>query len=264
MAFPELTTPSPTITTLQAYSRVLGSVRAEQTEPHPRWWHASLSIQDDGLATGEFPLGAEGRGSLILDPVGRAISGQGLSGPFHVELTGAASAVGRSVLEHLGGGIPIDPERWDAVEATSVEPSESIAYLQALISTRNAFDSVRALWPGERGPIQLWPHHFDVAFEWFSNAVEIYEEEDGPKEFNKQIGFGFSPGDEGDAEPYFYANPWPFADSFREIELPTGASWHSEGWSGGFLPYSAVVEGGPALLTDFMQTVFKGTHETLS
>lgn len=27
----------------------------------------------------------------------------------------------------------------------------------------------------------------------------------------RQIGFGFSPGDEGHEEPYFYANPWPLS-----------------------------------------------------
>ena len=263
MTFPNLTTPSPTVTSLQAYSRILGSIRAEQSEPHPRWWHASLSIEDDGLATGPFPLGTEGRGSLILDPIGKAISAQGSSGPFRVGLTGTASQVGRSVLVELGGDIQIDPTRWDAIEATSIDTKESSDYLDALISVRDAFASLRSELPGERGPIQLWPHHFDVSVEWFSNAVEVYEEDDGPKEFNKQIGFGFSPGDEGNPEPYFYANPWPFDESFRDIELPAGASWHSEGWSGGYLPYSAVAAA-PALLIDFMQTVFNDTHDALS
>ena len=52
--------------------------------------------------------------------------------------------------------------------------------------------------------------------------------------------------------------------STSSIYLPAGASWHDEGWSGGFLPYSAVVDGGEELLTAFMQAVFEGTHSALS
>ena len=133
-----------------------------------------------------------------------------------------------------------------------------------MLAARDTFAGYAATIEGEVGPINFWPHHFDMAFEWFSDAVEVYDEEDGPKEYNKQVGFGFSPGDEGDAQPYFYANPWPFDESFRSIELPSGASWHGEGWSGGFLPYSAVVDGGAELLTAFMHAVFEGTREALS
>ena len=128
-------------------------------------------------------------------------------------------------------------------------------YHEALLAVHETFAGFAAGIEGEVGPMNFWPHHFDMAFEWFSDAVEVYDEEDGPKEYNKQVGFGFSPGDEGDAQPYFYANPWPFDESFRSVTLPDGAKWHEEGWSGGFLPYTAVAEGGSKLLTDFMRAV---------
>jgi len=264
MSFPIITLSDKTVTSLHAYSRILGAIRAAQSDPHPRWWHASLEVTDGGLDTGDFRLGEGGRGRLLLDPDQGLIVGHGVNGPFEVTLSGPASEVGRKVLKALGASIDVDPDRWDAIEAQSVNQTEAASYLAALIAVRNAFSEVRHGLAGEVGPVQLWPHHFDVAFEWFSDAVEVYEEEDGPKEYSKQIGFGFSPGDEADAEPYFYANPWPFDESFRDIELPPEASWHTEGWSGGFLPYSAVVDGGPDLLIDFMRTIFNGTHDALS
>ena len=263
MSLPIITPSDETVTSLHAYSRILGSIRAAQSEPHPRWWHASLQITDAGLDTGNFPLGDGGNGRLLLDPEQGLIVGRGINGPFEVTLAGPASEVGRKVLDALGASIDFDPDRWDAIEAQRVDLEAARFYLAALIAVSDVFRQVRSGLAGELGPIQLWPHHFDVAFEWFSDAVVVYEEEDGPKEFSKQLGFGFSPGDEGNPEPYFYANPWPFDESFREIELPPEASWHTEGWSGGYLPYSAVVDGSPDTVIDFMRTVFTGTHLSL-
>jgi len=263
MTYNSLPPQSATVTSLQAYSRVLGSIRGAQSEPHPRWWHASLHITADGLATGDFPLG-NSKANLVLEPANRLVRGAGADGGFEVALNGPASAVGREILDRLGAPIDVDPERWDAISSETYDTEEAANYHQALLVARDTFAGYAATIEGEVGPINFWPHHFDMSFEWFSDAVEVYEEEDGPKEYNKQVGFGFSPGDEGDAQPYFYANPWPFDESFRSIELPSGASWHGEGWSGGFLPYSAVVDGGEGLLINFMQAVFEGTREALS
>ncbi len=263
MDFPHLSSPSPTVTALHAYSRILGGIRAAGTEPHPRWWHGSLQIVDSGLTTGEFHVG-DAPASLTLRPEPATISGAGPDGPVEVSLSGPAATVGREVLRKLGGRLDVDPERWNLIEVDTYEPAGASTYHEALLAVDAAFTSIRSSVPGEVAPVQLWPHHFDVSFEWFSDAVETYDEDDGPKEYNKQIGFGFSPGDELDPDPYFYANPWPFDESFRSLELPGPARWHEGGWSGGFLPYPAVVEGGMDLLSEFMHAVFDKTHEALS
>ena len=255
MSLPIITPSDETVTSLHAYSRILGSIRAAQSEPHPRWWHASLQITDAGLDTGNFPLGDGGNGRLLIDPDQGLIVGRGINGPFEVTLAGPASEVGRKVLDALGASIDFDPDRWDAIEAQRVDLEAARFYLAALIAVSDVFRQVRSGLAGELGPIQLWPHHFDVAFE-FGGTVAGQ---------GKPMGYVvFSPGDEGNPEPYFYANPWPFDESFREIELPPQASWHSEGWSGAYLPYSAVVEGGPDSLKDFMRAVFDGTRDALS
>lgn len=263
MNYIPLSAKSETVTALHAYSRILGSIRGAQNEPHPRWWHASLTVTANGLETGDFPLGSS-QGSLILDPANRQVRGTGVQGSFEVVLSGPASAVGREVLDELGTPIDVDPARWDAITVEAYDRGEAAEYHKVLLAVRDTFAAYAGTIEGEVGPINLWPHHFDIAFEWFSEAVEVYAEEGGPKEYSKQVGFGFSPGDEGDPQPYFYANPWPFEESFRSIELPAGASWHGEGWSGGFLPYSTVVEEGTELLTDFMRTVLLNTRAALS
>ena len=134
MSLPIITPSDETVTSLHAYSRILGSIRAAQSEPHPRWWHASLQITDAGLDTGNFPLGDGGNGRLLLDPDQGLIVGRGINGPFEVTLAGPASEVGRKVLDALGASIDFNPDRWDAIEAQSVNQTEAASYLAALIA----------------------------------------------------------------------------------------------------------------------------------
>src|SRR5262249_10593959 len=51
-------------------------------------------------------------------------------------------------------------------------------------------------WDGDPSLVQLWPEHFDIAF-------DLGSEKDG-----KRAGFGVSPGDEDHDEPYLYVGPW--------------------------------------------------------
>jgi hypothetical protein len=76
-------------------------------------------------------------------------------------------------------------------------------------------------------PRRVWPHHFDLA-----TLVELGE--------GRSLGFGMSPGDGSYDEPYFYATPWPYPPSDATLpELPSGAHWHREGWTGAVLVASA-------------------------
>ncbi len=76
--------------------------------------------------------------------------------------------------------------------------------------------------------IRCWPHHFDLA-----TLVTVEKHED-PEEA-KSIGFGFSPGDGGYEEPYFYLTPWPYPEVKKLYELDAPAIWNTEGWVGAVL-----------------------------
>ena len=75
-------------------------------------------------------------------------------------------------------------------------------------------------------PVRCWPHHFDLA------TLILLDPEADP-ETARSIGVGFSPGDSGRPEPYFYALPWPRPTG----DLPEldGGSWNTEGWLGAVL-----------------------------
>jgi hypothetical protein len=70
-------------------------------------------------------------------------------------------------------------------------------------------------------PVQLWPEHFDLAFEM------------GDEGAGHRAGYGISPGDEDHAEPYLYVVPWqpPGDDGF----------WNDLHFRGASLPWADLV-----------------------
>ena len=76
---------------------------------------------------------------------------------------------------------------------------------------------------------------------------------------NEQMNFGFSTGDGAIPEAYFYATAYPAPDDWIKSELPEGAYWHSEGWSGAVLPYQRLVESenGRRLLLNFLHAAHR-------
>ena len=75
---------------------------------------------------------------------------------------------------------------------------------------------------GDPSRVQLWPEHFDIAFEL------------GPEAGGKRANFGASPGDEQHDEPYLYVGPWTVKVS--------GELWNGTGFSGAELRYSELLE----------------------
>lgn len=74
----------------------------------------------------------------------------------------------------------------------------------------------------EPSRVQLWPEHFDIAFELGSEA-------DG-----RRAGFGASPGDELHPEPYVYVVPW-------DADAAQGDLWNAEAFAGAELAYSELL-----------------------
>ena len=77
---------------------------------------------------------------------------------------------------------------------------------------------------------------------------------------------GFSPGDSGHPEPYFYSNPWPFEkEVLLDKLLPEGARWFTEGWEGSLLEYSELVGDprGEERLLSYARAVYELAAPTL-
>jgi len=251
--FPSLADWEPTRDTLQLYSKVVGVVPRAHAEFHPRWWHISLKVQPDGLVTDTMPLPGGGIFALKMDLLGHKVvlfTSRGGVRKFSMTQGLSATAFGDRVLgalADLGLGGEYAREKFEDDEPRGYDPAMAEKYLAALVNVDRAFKKHRAGLRGEVGPVQLWPHHFDLAFEWFGTRTVTYEEGGQIETYPAQLNLGFSPGDSGHPEPYFYSNPWPFeGDQLVGNPLPSGARWYTEGWEGSLLEYDSLVGDGHA------------------
>lgn len=84
----------------------------------------------------------------------------------------------------------------------------------------------------EASGINFWAHHFDIALLVFSGKIIEGKDPDDWDKSRAQMNFGFSSGDEGVGQPYFYITAYPFDEKLFETELPGFARWQKEGWKG--------------------------------
>jgi|SRR5581483_1228782 len=115
---------------------------------------------------------------------------------------------------------------------------------------------------GERGMggwLKGGSHHFDLALLWFSGRKVPGQDPNDAENADEQMNFGFSVGDEGIPEPYFYITAYPLPKNFVGAPLPHGAYWHTDGWNGAVLLYKALVatDAPDARLLDFWRAAQK-------
>jgi hypothetical protein len=72
--------------------------------------------------------------------------------------------------------------------------------------------------------VQLWVEHFDAAFECLSESE------------GRRAGFGVSPGDAANPEPYLYVLPWAFD------RVPASDLWNAEAFRGAVMPFSVIAD----------------------
>ena len=87
----------------------------------------------------------------------------------------------------------------------------------------------------------VWPGHFDLAMMWLPGEKIPGQDPQDEEYLDKQMNFGFTLGDEGIPEPYFYVTAYPLADAFADLDLPAGATWHTEGFTGAVLRYETLL-----------------------
>ena len=188
-----------------------------------------------------------------------------------VDMTAGLSATefGNEILfavADLGLTGEYDRARFENEESRVYNPEDAEKYFTALKNVDRIFKEHRASLSGEVSPVQLWPHHFDLAFEWF--GTRILETGEGGEATQKpaQLNLGFSPGDDSYTDPYFYSNPWPFeSDQLADKPLPRGARWFTESWQGTMLPYAELVDDNQAeeRLKDYAKAVCAVSAPTL-
>ena len=246
--FPSLKGWQPTRDTLQLYAKAVGVVPRAHAEFDPKWWHISLKVIPDGLVTDDMALSDGGAFNIKMDLTRHMVilsTSQGLVREFDMTTGLSATEFGNeifSAVAYLGLKGEYDRTRFENEEPRVYKPEDAKKYFTALKTADRIFKEHRVSLSGEVSPVQLWPHHFDLAFEWFGTLMVVTGEGGEATQNPAQLNLGFSPGDDSYAEPYFYSNPWPFeSDRLADKPLPQGARWFTEAWQGTMLPYAELV-----------------------
>ncbi len=271
-ALPALQGWEPTRDTLKWYSRAVGAIPRAHAEAHPKWWHVSLKVAPEGLATDPMALPDGGTFGLKMDLTRHLVALETSLGErreFSLTAGQTATQLADQLIAataDLGLSGEYNREKFESDDPRPYDPDDAGKYLQAVTAADRVFKTHRAGLGGDLGPVQLWPHGFDLAFEWFGTRQIEYEEGGEVTTYPSQLNFGFSPGEESHPTPYFYSNPWPFeAERLVHHELPSGARWFTESWEGSMLPYE-MLAGDPhaeSKLLAYLQAVYRISSPTL-
>jgi hypothetical protein len=265
--------------TLQSYARVIGKIRQALTPPQKHWWHASLRVDGVGLTTTPMlvptTVGENGRSlTFLLDLVNHQtrlttsqgqtqaipLEGQSLA-EFCQQIKAALAAFGLTITfdDSVCSSAAKRVDEAGVDEAGVYDKTAVSRYWQTLSRIDLLFKQFRHGFREESSPVQLWPHHFDLALLWFSGRLVPDQDPDDPEYADEQMNFGFVTGDDSIADPYFYATAYPTPDAFTEQPLPDGAYWHMAGWTGAILPYAMLtqVDTPDDLLLNFLQTTHR-------
>jgi hypothetical protein len=235
---------APTRDALHAYARVLGAWLKTCRPRRKHWWHASLRPSLNGLTTGvvhsdiDFEMELDLRASRLQI---RTASGEHHSEPLvgqsahrlaaSVSDSLTTSGIDSELAATIGDGF----EPGDGFDGYSGGQASLLA--DVLGDVTAGLQQFRAGIREETSPIQVWPHHFDLSMLWLPGETIPGEDPADEEASDKQLNFGFTFGDEGIAEPYFYITAYPLPEALPETPLPAGTTWHSGPFNGAVLPY---------------------------
>lgn len=241
---------------LHDYSRVIGYFRRELTPPQKHWWHITLSVSARGLTTTPIPT-PTGAVELTLDPSQHRVEVVFSDGRAHsIPLVGqSASDLGQEIRDALqDDGLEISPDAKFAQTVHGYSRTAASRYWSALVAVDLVFKAFKGGLREETGPVHVFPHHFDVSLNWFSGRRVPDVDPADVENADEQMNFGFVTGDGSFADAYFYATAYPLPDGLTQAELPEGAHWQTQGFTGAVLPYAEIAEtqDGRERLLDFL------------
>jgi hypothetical protein len=235
----------PTLNTIQNYAKLIGKIRRALTPRQKHWSHVSLRVGVTGATTSPIPAGVK-TFEMILDfTTHKLVINTSFGEQWQQPLAGQSpAALCEATLAALSGmGITPEIDRTLFSDATpGVYDTEAVTrYWQALTQIDTIFNQFKGELREETLPVQLWPHHIDLAMLWFSGRRVPGVDPANEESADEQMNFGFSPGDEGIPAPYFYITAYPLPAGLTDTPLPDGAVWHTRGFTGAVLMYESLV-----------------------
>jgi len=265
--FPPLPLPEwqSTRDTLQKYVHIVTAIRGGLTPPEKHWGHNNLRVSATGLSTTPIPAGTEASVHSFEVNLNLAAhrleiansAGETWQRPLSGQSVAALGADLLAVLARRGIEPKIDAALIADASPLPYDFAAVARFWQVLVQVERIFKQFRAGLRRETSAVQFWPDHFDLAMLWFSGRLVPGQDPANAEYADEQMNFGFSTGDDGIPEPYFYITAYPLPEKLADVSLAEGAYWHTEGWQGAVLKYAALVDAsqpGDRLL-EFLQTV---------
>jgi hypothetical protein len=222
--------------TIHSYAKFIGAIRAKMTPEQKDFWHISLHTGPQGFRTTPIPNEDGSTFEISLNLISHSASisssaGNVRSTPLKGQSISAFSSQLLSALENMNIKPDIDLEKFQ--DDSELEYQADIA--SDIFRSYSAIDIIFKTFKGaitfETSPVQLWPHHMDIAFTCYPHTKDNIE----------QITFGYLTGDSGIEEPYFYITAYPEIEDISGIKLANDAHWNSEGWQGVVLKYKDLI-----------------------
>jgi len=204
---------------------MIGAIREKMSTPHPHWWHISLRVSDKGLTTTPMPKDKNTPGQtfeIILDLDNHhLLIESNFREVLRIKLTGqslcALCEETCSLLTDIGIVLPIDKEKFADGKSGNYDDTAATDYWAALKEINRITSIFRSELSGERSPVQLWPHHFDLSMSWFSGRLIPFKDPGDAESSKEQMMFGFSTGDGIINDSYFYISAYPIQNGIKSF-----------------------------------------------
>ena len=268
--YPELETGNiaETRSGLHAFAKLLGAYTSACAPGRKHWWHISLKPVIDGFSTGALQNSGH-LFELILNfhslKIDLRIAGEDAH-EFPIQGESAKSLKDKltTLLSRYSITIELNEEK---IDSTCYEIDRELASRLGQVYGRLAqcLARLRSYIPVETSPIQLWPHHFDLAFLVLTGRKIPGQDANNEEYSDEQLNFGFVPGDEGIGEPYFFITFYAQAERLAKVPLPDEAYFHTEGWSGIVLLYDSFRKNPQAetMLLNLWQSAWQAVQEEI-
>lgn len=259
----------PTRATLHNYANAVGAIARAHAVPHDKWWHMSLKVRPVGLVTDTMPISDGGTFGLRMDLLNSQVVLETSNGQRHTlamdaGLTG--TEFGKkliAIVDSLGVAGEYATEKYASDEPREYDAGLASEFFSVLVAVDHDLEVHRSALGGSVGPLQIWPHGFDLAFEWYGTKTVSHDEGGESVDMQAQLNLGFYPA----GRPYFYSNPWPFdKDALLGVQLPSPAGWNTEGWEGSILYYDDLLATSDptAVLLEYARAVHAAAAPTLN
>jgi hypothetical protein len=233
--------------TLQKYTQMICTIREKMSTPHPHWWHISLRVSDRGLITVPIPKDKNIPGQtfeIILDLHNHhLIIESNFREAKRIKLSGqslcALCEETCSLLTDIGVALPIDKQKFADGKSGKYDEGAVADYWTALKEINRITNKFRSELGGERSPVQLWPHHFDLSMSWFSGRLVPDKDPQDAESSKEQMMFGFSTGDDKIADAYFYITAYPAPAGLQNLQISEDVRWNNNSFQGAVMTYDS-------------------------